>query len=45
MLEIDEIYLIYVNSDCTLDYFTQSYELNGPDWNFNLAWRLVRIVK
>lgn len=33
-LEVGEIYLIYVDSDCTLEYGTQSYDLNGPDWNF-----------
>jgi len=33
-LEVGEIYQIYVESDCTLEYGTHSYELNGPDWNF-----------
>ena len=33
-LELGEIYLIYVNSNCTLQYGTKSYDLTGPDWNF-----------
>jgi len=33
-LGVGKVYLIYVDSDCTLQYGTQSYELNGPDWNF-----------
>ena len=33
-LEVGKIYQIYVDSDCTLEYGIQSYELYGPDWNF-----------
>lgn len=33
-LEEGKIYILYVNSDCTLQYGSQSYELSGPDWNF-----------
>ena len=36
-LQIDEVYVIYVNNDCTLDYFSQSYALTGGDWNYK-AW-------
>lgn len=37
-LEVGEIYMIYVDSDCTLAYGTQTYELDGPDWNF-IYWQ------
>jgi len=37
-LEVGEIYQVYVESDCTLEYGTHSYELNGPDWNF-IYWQ------
>jgi hypothetical protein len=33
-LEVGKIYLIYVDSDCVLQYGSQTYELSGPDWNF-----------
>lgn len=33
-VEAGKIYIIYVDSDCTLEYGTHSYELDGPDWNF-----------
>lgn len=33
-LQVGKIYIIYVDSDCTLEYGTQNYELSGPDWNF-----------
>ena len=36
-LEVGEVYIIYVNSNCNLEYDTQSYELNGQDWNF-ICW-------
>ena len=34
MLIVGKVYLIYVDYNCTLQYGAQSYELNGPDWNF-----------
>jgi len=34
MLEVGEIYMIYVDSNCTLQYGTKTYQLTGPDWNF-----------
>lgn len=37
-LEMGKIYIIYVDSDCTLEYGTRSYELSGPDWNF-IYWQ------
>lgn len=37
-LEVGKIYIVYVDSDCTLEYGTQSYELDGPDWNF-IYWQ------
>lgn len=33
-LEAGEIYMIYVESACTIAYGTHTYELNGPDWNY-----------
>ena len=34
ILELGKVYLLYVDSDCVLQYGGQTYELNGPDWNF-----------
>lgn len=37
-LEVGKIYIIYVDSDCTLQYSTKSYDLIEPDWNF-IYWQ------
>jgi len=37
-LEVNEVYLIYVDDNWTLSYGTQTYDLEGPDWNYE-GWR------